>query len=490
MRKTFTKIMSALMLAAVAAVLPQQVWAQVDDDDLTIKGYANVWINVKAVPESGEGGTVFPFYQESKVKAWRASWEFKQSIPVIEMVGVNVSVFYLYANPLNGYIFAGWYADNGDGVFNIEEDHLISENAEYVSLATLDDDVQVYETDVIAKNGTFPAAPTETIFAYFTNGARASVSYYQGDGDDLYAHCGTVFIDKEVNNPGDEVTVRALPNDGFQFEYWQDADHLGKIVSRENPYTFTVKGGEHLYAYFKDLSAPEYELPAEGGYKTAVLDDTWVLSDESYLDGARVLVMEQEDLKRTDAGQVYLDQTVEEAQFDVSMWHDTPTIIYGKGKVSFAYKMKYGFMRNRNPLVKWSGNKGVTIASADPVYVYVFVDQLGAFVQYGTTDAYSPKATSSIQVPAGVAYVDINAWDLTDDKGNIPAVIGLSPDTYDAALAQGEAALDVLLGIEGVKRSETTLHGQRIYTLSGLQLKTTPERGVYIVNGRKVVLTK
>ena len=220
------------------------------------------------------------------------------------------------------------------------------------------------------------------------------------------------------------------------------------------------------------------------------LDATWFLSDESVKNGALALVLEEEDLKRTDSGQVYLDMDNENSHFDNSQIGGTPTLLYGKGDVKFAYKtVGLGYSRTNDPLVKWSGAEGTTV-SGDVIYAYVFIEKLGAFVEVGNTDNMAnPNAPTSVDIPANVAYFSLPAFDLTDDEGNIPSVIGLSPATYDRALVEGKTALDQLIAaVDGVKRSERTLGGLQVYTLSGVRLTTTPEKGVYIVNGKKVVL--
>ena len=149
--------------------------------------------------------------------------------------------------------------------------------------------------------------------------------------------------------------------------------------------------------------------------------------------------------------------------------------------------MMYGFARESVALVNWSGN-GVTVSS-DITYVYAFIDELGAFIEIGNTDSMiNPDAPKSVKVPAGVAYMAIPAFDLTDDYGNIPSVIGLSPETYDRGVAGRDHALDALAGIGGVSAQSRTINGQKVYTLSGVRVKPTAEKGVYIVNGKKVIL--
>lgn len=482
MKKLLLKTLPAMLLAALTLV-PQNLRAQ---DDLGVIGYTNIWVDIKAAPQGG--GKVFANTQQSVTKLWRDQISFKQPVGVAELMGANVTVMFLYAQPAtaDGYAFAGWYYDDGDGELDIAKDEYLGADLEYYLLSALADDAVIYDTQAAARNGQQPSQPDGTVFAYYTRGATVGLAYYQDDAP-LHANCGTVYVSKPVSEPGDEVTVRALPNDGFQFEYWADAQLMGDPVSRENPYTFTVQGGEKLYAYFTAIDAPEYDFPEEGGYKTIQVNQTWVLSDEALKAGAVSLGLAKEDLMRTDDGKVYLDQTAEDARYDVTFWQGTPTILYGKGKVRFAYKMQYGFSRGNDPLVKWSGN-GTTVSS-EITYVYVFIDELGAFIQIGNTDTFvNPNAPTSIKVPAGVAYIAIPAFDLTDDEGNIPTVIGLSPETYDRGVAGRDHALDVLTALDGVRSGSRTIRGQKVYTLSGVEVQQTAERGVYIVNGKKVII--
>lgn len=487
MKKTFTTSFTALLLSAIALLDPQQATAQDDK----VEGYANVYLKVKAVPDGG--GQVFPYFQESSIKVWKSDWDFKQAVPVGTIMGSYISMFYLYnkSNTADGYTFGGWYEDDGNGVFDLDKDVFLGNEEEYVYMTVLDDNITIYPTQAAAKSGIAPSEPTATIFAYFTRGARVGLSYYQDDYNDLHANSGTVWISKTANEPGDQVTVRAIPNDGYQFEYWQDADSRGNIITRENPYTFTVQGGERLYAYFTATDSPVLEFPEEGGYRVEIINDSWVPTDEALNNGFHVYVFEGEDLVRTDEGKIYLDASKPEAQLDVIQWKGRPSLLYGKGQVRFAYKLKFGWGRESVDLVQWSGNNGVTL-TGDVIYVYVFVPELGAFIQFGTTDELNINATPSVKVPAQLAYFSMSAFDLTDDQGNIPTVIGLSPETYDLGMSDGKTALENLLnevlGIGDVHLDTTTIRGQRVYTLSGVEVKTTPEKGVYIVNGKKVVL--
>ena len=465
-------------------LLPRQAMAQ---DNLTeVVGYANVYVKVKAVPQGG--GQVFPFYKESSVKVWRDEWDFIQTVPVGTPNGAYSTILYFYANPSGDYIFVGWYLDDGDGVFDISKDHLMGDEETHIDMLYLDDDATVYETEAQAKSAAKPTEPSDIVFACFTRGATVGMSYYQDDAYFHHGNCGSVWISKSVNGPGDEVTVRAIPNDGFHFAYWQDASRLGQVVSTENPYSFTVQGGEHLYAYFMADDAPEVELPEEGGFAVVNFGDTWTLSDESIKQGAAVLFVEAEDMTRSDDGKTFLDMSKEEVQSIWTQWKNAPSIVYGKGKVKFAYKIGIGIA---DELLKWSGTQGATLTTPF-LYAYVFIPELGAFILYGTTDEYSPDYTPAIHVPAGLVYIALSAYDyaetLADAQGRFPTVIGLSPQTYDKGMAGRDSALQQLADIGGVTIRQGLLTGRHIFTLSGVEVKATAQKGVYVVNGKKVIV--
>ena len=478
MKKTIT--LSALLLALLTLV-PAKGKAQ----EMTLKGYSNIWITVKAAPQGG--GKVAVAATENALKLWRDATDFKQAVSVAEFMGYPMTIYFLFARPADGYSFGGWYYDDGDGEFDIDKDELASDEPEFLDMILLDEATPVYGTQAEAKQGTQPTVSERTVFAYFTRGAVVGMAYHQ---DEEHANCGSFFIDKVVNEPGDEVTLRAIPNDGFEFAYWKDAAFLGNEVSRDNPYTFTVKGGERLYAYFKAVDAPAVQLPEEGGFKVLSLSQPWVLSDEALKAGAHVVVLEKEDLKRTADGKTYLDMANEEAFIDVSQINGLPTLVYGKGKVDFANKLTYGMARKSvsEALVRYSGDKGATV-KGEVTYVYVFSEELGAFIEIGNTDTMvNPDAPTSISVPAGLAYIAIPAFDLTDEEGNIPQVIGLSPETYDRGVEGRDRVLDVLTALPGVKAGTRTIGGQKIYTLSGVEVRQTGKPGVYIVGGRKIVV--
>jgi hypothetical protein len=248
-----------------------------------------------------------------------------------------------------------------------------------------------------------------------------------------------------------------------------------------------VEGGEKLYAYFKSDEAPSFNLPEDGGYLMVKIDRNWMLSDESLKNGAAILTLSPADLVLKD-GKAYLDTDRLDAETGEAMaWSkvshsrsDVPTLISGSGTVDFAFNWGYDYGRQEGSLVKWSTNKGIEVkGNGEPVYVYVFSNDLGAFVQYGNTDKMvNPNAPSSVKVPANYAYFSMTAYDLADSSGNIPKAIGLSPESYDNAIA----------GISPTQLTPINVKGTKMYSLSGVEVQTTSQKGVFIVNGKKIFI--
>ena len=480
MKKFFTFNLQLFATIAIMLASVQTTTAQTTE----AVGYTNIYIKMVETPQGS--GKVCALANTNGLKAFSEEYTFKQTLTVYRMT-VNYEgesgfrdyvSYYLHAKPNDGYVFAGWYSDvDSDGELDYDIDQLINTNPDYPLAYILDNNETVYATKAEAQAAGFPEEPV-VVFGNFTNGATVDLSYYQ-DAD--FANCGSVYIDKPVNKPGDEVTVRAIANDGFQFEYWSDSRFMGNVVSTENPYTFTVEGGEQLYAYFTATDAPVVELPEDGGFKVIQTEGRpWVMTEEAMKNGAHILVLEQEDFTRTDDGKVYLDMNKEDVWIDVCQGNNLPSIVYGKGTVRFAFKMNYNLARKyaNQTLVRWSGDNGVNV-SGENIYVYTFDENLGAFITCGNTDTTKdPNAPTKVKVPAKQAFMWMSAFDLADSNGNIPDVIGLSPETFDNALG----------GIEGVTVTEKEAKGLKIYTLNGVEVEATGEKGIYIINGKKVVV--
>ena len=450
--------LTALLLSAAGIVKAQDV-------EYT---YVQAWVKIIAVGK----GTVSATSLDSGTPIYRAERDFKSQLPVMME---TAALFYGYSKPEDGSQFVGWYEDDGDGVFDITKDEPISdEKGKCILAVSADRFGQQYASAAEAKKAAAPTEPQAVIFGVFTDGAIAAVEHYQEEH-------GAVDMSKYPNSVGDEVTIEAFPEDGFEFAYWRTAatPGEGEIVSSDNPFTFTVKGGDAYYAVFRDLQAPTFEFPEEGGWKVMNFgrNQNWVLDERS---DAVVYVFAPWDVQRQE-GRTWLDPGIVDAQFDVVQTEDRATLMYGKGTVRCTFRMSYGFSRGEY-LVKWSG-AGVTFKDTGHTsnyYAYVFDEAAQAFVQFANSDfQYRDDAQEVIAIPANTAYFVVLAENFTDDEGNIPEYIAFSPEGFDK----------VATGIDEARTvRQTTLAGQRIYTLGGQPRRKADRPGIYVIDGKKVAV--
>lgn len=491
-----------MALAVIACLLPSTIKAQTDIGETA--GYVNVFIRLH-VPTAGSG-RVSATLVSGGLDSYKETVDFKQTLPVISMV--DMVMFTAKSRPTAGYTFVGWYVDNGDGQFDLSTDEFESSQTEAMLSVPLSllglGDADVYATEAEAKAGTKPTEPQLVIYGHFTNGATAEADYKMGMGPYDFK-MGTVEMSKPVNSPGDELTIKAIPNEGFRFEYWKTGygsqwgeDNPNTVVSYDQEYTFTVQGGEHYYAYFSAVNAPEIDLPEEGGWYVGAFNGCWMLHE---LSQARVFVpsfrdtysVENQilnDLVVDDQQRAWLDQGDTYAWFDNTLNNRNPneanttaTLIYGKGKVRFTHNSSSWLSYDRDGnILRWSGSKGTTISDANHInnyHVYAFRPELEAFIKIGTTDEWADVYTSSVTVPANTCFICVDALSIADpDTDYIPEVIGLSPESFDAAVT----------GISQQQVKSISISGYRFYTLDGKQAKTGHRKGMYVKNGKKVII--
>ncbi len=74
---------------------------------------------------------------------------------------------------------------------------------------------------------------------------------------------GTVSPASGVYNAGDNVSVTATRNFGYQFKEWQDAS-TGTVLSTSNPYSFTINGNTNIKAVFQALTTYNFSVTTQG----------------------------------------------------------------------------------------------------------------------------------------------------------------------------------------------------------------------------------
>lgn len=452
MKKTMNQYMSRLAAVALAMAALTPAMAQTDDDDDEgLSGFAKVWVKAVAAPEDKDLGNSV----RVNSTLWRASREAKNTTFAVSEGYARVTIGAKeVAQKQEGYKFAGWYLDDGDGLFDITKDARITEGDTSLDVTvTLDeqkggnltytlfikmDEGSVFATDAEAKAAADVEEPV-TLFAYFSDGDFVSTAT---GGTDL----GTVAIDKVVNHPGDEITLTATPAEGFVFDYWKDAAKGKTIVSTENPWTTTAQGSTTYYAVFSKEDALTIDFPEEGGFKVIVLDDANWVADEAagltnYLfdkndlidqDGRQLLAIDNEDAQRYTLNK----------QASTYWSGTTPNFVYGKGRVKLSYSQSYGEGRVDANLILYADKAQVFPVesgfASDPVKdatVYTWNEELQAFLRLGDTH------TGTVTVPAGTAYLLV--------RGEEPAealAIGTTPEAYDAAISYLESLGSVVPG--------------------------------------------
>ena len=436
------KYLAALLLAAA---LPAA--AQTDDEATAQNGYTKAWVKVVAAPESADLGNSVRLSST----LWRASRELtNQTFVVADGFAKVVIGAKQVAQRNNGYKFAYWYLDDGDGEFDIDKDTQVAESNPDAAVTVTPDDAAsgsgnliytlyfdatelgIYATEAEAKAAPDWESPI-TLFAYFSDGDFVSTSTG-------LTNFGTVAIDKVVNHPGDEITLTATPADGYVFDYWKDAASGTTIVSTENPYTTTSQGATTYYAVFSEANAPTIDFPAEGGFKVIAMtstDDKYWVADEAA--GLTVFQFNETDLVEGEDGRLLLNTDDNAAKFytlnrqQSEYWSGTmPNFVYGRGRVKLSYSQSYGTGREggANLILYASKNETFPLTSvfatdkvADAT-VYLWNEEVQAFLRYGDTHS------GTVVVPAGSAYMLV--------RGSSPATqlaVGTTADAYDQGVS-------------------------------------------------------
>lgn len=376
----------------------------------------------------------------------------------------NIEVKYIYqysesmgfnakAIPNDGWIFAGFSActknEAGEHIFN---DNIISkDNPGYLGLTA-----KISDKDLNNAQAMFPFEADSTFYALFTH---IAVSPYIGQ-DSL----GTTAISKVCNNIGEEVTLTATPRDPEHttFDYWYVEETGEKVTT--NPLTLTVKGCAHYVAHFKSDLAETIYFPEEGGY--AVFHSDYSVSVPT---NASILTFNYSSGESGDSVLYNKEKQVFYQEADTTGYNaytGEPYIMYGKGEATF---LKNGTETSSysTSLLKWTGDEAVEVAS----------------------------------LPAAVHYYSINLekqqFDLISEEGTIPAgtaYFALPNSCYEVYGVEEAPAViywndpDKTTGIQAVESTPAKANAKKgIYNILGQKFNKMNGKGLYIVNGKKVL---
>lgn len=187
--------------------------------------------------------------------------------------------FYLYAKPAEGYLFDKW--TKADGTTEVSRQKSTS-------------------TGTLTSSSTDKSNPAE--YGYIAYFAKAGDVYVVSEDETI----GTVGIDKPVNTVGDAVTLTAYP-DMFSgtFKAWTKD---GKVVSTQNPYTFTVdeaSKGKYVATFSKiDMQNKGFYCYVHNvKFKRSLglmgISDKTVSSSNRYLKNSIMLLEDGSDIMRS-----------------------------------------------------------------------------------------------------------------------------------------------------------------------------------------------
>lgn len=231
----------------------------------SLQGFAwnNLWLKVEAYP-TGAGKVYVSGDREAKDKG------LVDMQPVSEIKEPRqYSDSFVWVEPAEGYLLAGYARDNGNAVFEDGTDEQVRVNEKTGAFSCVLDD-ELFDGNGNTTQGQRDAEealeyydePTDYIFAVFTKGDVARVaddSYVKDFSDNL----GYIIASKLDNNVGETVTFTAKPDKSYHLARWTNS--AGVTVSTKPGIKVDVKGGEIYYAHFASGA------PAEG--EEDVIDD-------------------------------------------------------------------------------------------------------------------------------------------------------------------------------------------------------------------------
>lgn len=249
--------MKKFILAAAMALISTAT-AFANEDNI-------IWVKAEAYPTGA--GTVYTDFVSDDVKVFDATSEFKR------YSNLEVSRAFVWAQPAEGYLLAGFARDNGNRAYDNGTDLQVKVRADGYFTAVYDPTVykgnSTTEADEYAAEALEQLAdPTDYIFAVFSKGAVARVAEDQ-------IGCGNAYADKLYTEPGDQVTFTAYgddmsPESGgvkyYRFDHWTDSE--GNTVGTERNLTVTVSGPAIYYAHFAETDKDDYKANENDPHKS------------------------------------------------------------------------------------------------------------------------------------------------------------------------------------------------------------------------------
>lgn len=259
-----------LLCCIVAFVLPS--WA----------GGNTYYYKVTATAQPTGAGKVYVASSKEAAPAdGNANWKDKAEVnESASSSGDAASTqFYLYAKPAEGYVFDKWTKD--DGTTELSRQKSTS-------------------TGMLTSSSKEESKPAE--YGYIAHFSKAGDVYVVSEDETI----GTAGIDKPENTVGDVVTLTAYP-DMFSgtFKAWTKD---GKVVSTDNPYTFTVdeaSKGKYVATFSKidmqnkGIYCYVHNVKVKRSLGLMGISDKTVSSSNRYLKNSIMLLEDGSDIMRS-----------------------------------------------------------------------------------------------------------------------------------------------------------------------------------------------
>lgn len=366
--------------------------------------------------------------------------------------------FLAYAEPNDGWSFLGFSAATRDSENNFVFNENITAN---YSGAMLDIPTSINAEDLTSAQMLFPMAPDTAYYALFARVVPQIAVGQEG--------LGSVSSSILCNDIGDNINLTATPNDPehTRFDYWLNKNTGEK--STDNPLPVTVNGPAYYEAHFRCDTAIVLNFPEEGGYKVFYCDSavsipsnveikTFNYTSGSYGDSVRY---------NSDTQKFYQEPGYQ----GYSNYAHEPVILYGYGEATLVktldgdnpYSMSY---------FQWSGNEGTNVGNLSVLKHYYTVN------------------------------IDKQQFELLDDDATIPAntIYWALPNERYEVYGINEAPKVIYWyepTVDGIKQVESSpYNGKRnanegkhagIFNLQGQKVDKMVGKGIYIINGKKVI---
>lgn len=379
-------------------------------------------------------------------------------------VGSQISSadFYCYTQPAAGWIPYGVV----EGVRESEEDDWRPETNEDGSLKIKNDESllrytasSTYSADdeatCIANAPLLPEHCCFVVFSHVVPRMAAGMS-----------QLGSVSSSKSINDIGDEVQLTATPKEGTTaFLYWKRKSDGQKLT--DNPLTVTVEKAEEYVAYFKGENTTFFDCP-DGEYILWYNPDYASLYYGENEYNARTF--KEAEYANTEDGIGYFTNATGSSG-SASLIPGIPHILWLKGEaLVIPQPLLNPFYTDVQSCMKYT-EEALPVSELPVGYAYYNVNM--------QQQCFTLMPETQTVIPANSYYLQLDEAYMWNAPVKDPVIYW----DEEAALKneyKGEDDADGLTKVE----IENAVSG--VYSIGGIPLKAIPNRGIYIIDGKKI----